>query len=77
MGHSARARIKRSFLESTIEEARSASWIPTAGLEESDHRHCMICNIAIPWETSQGEQIYSSETAFLCSFCFQIFVKPV
>jgi hypothetical protein len=69
------ARIERSFLESNFDEAKSVHWSPTIGPTDGFHSHCMICNIAIPWETSPDEQIYSSGTAFLCSFCFERFVK--
>ncbi len=68
------AKIERSFLKDSIAEARSLVWNPRLPPEE-DHSHCIICNVAIPWDIEPGEQVYQSTYGWLCSYCYTHFVS--
>ena len=69
------AKVERTYLEESTAEARAFDWHMRPPPEESEHTHCVICNIAIPWEISPDEQVYQSPYGWLCCYCFEHFVK--
>ena len=66
------ARVERSFLQANICEARTYAWEKVRWAKAGDHRHCMVCNVAL----SGNDECYSSSGGWLCTYCFETFVAP-
>lgn len=63
------ARIERSFFDENVGEARSCEWSREQLHEAADHRHCIVCGIAI----SRG-YAYRCGHRWLCEYCHETFL---
>ena len=64
------SRIKRSFLEADVAEAREYVW-KKARWELEEHGHCMVCAIAV----SPEDPGHRSACGWLCPYCFARFLN--
>ena len=65
------AKMDRAYFEANIKEAKSALWNPAIIPREADHRHCLVCEIAM----SAGNHAFRSSTGWLCKVCFSGYVE--
>lgn len=63
----------RAFFEDNLTEARSIKWeVDTTG-HRSDHHHCIVCTAPVIAESSVP--VFRSGGRYLCSYCYEHFVK--
>lgn len=65
------ARIRRTFFEENVAEAREYDWACGRWSEDDDHAHCIVCGYAIGTE---NELYYKFRFASLCEYCFDTVV---
>jgi hypothetical protein len=69
------ARIEKGFFEENVREAKRYTWTEIDSSKLDKHVHCLVCGIVIGDQTSEPEKLYKSSGGWLCSYCYQHFVK--
>ena len=69
------ARIEKGFFDDNVREAKSYDWKKIDSLKLTEHVHCLVCGVAIGGGTLSPEKAYKSSGSWLCSYCYEHFVK--
>jgi hypothetical protein len=66
------ARIERTYLEENLQEARAQEWLVPTDQTHYDHRHCMVCTVAI--DMGHHSRYMTSKAGVLCASCYAQFI---
>ena len=60
--------IDKKFFEENVTEAKKYFWLEKPASVISDHRHCIICMMALP--NAQNSNVFVSDNLLLCNHCW-------
>jgi hypothetical protein len=66
--------IERDFYEENVNEARSTNWSKVKIGVKEEHRHCMICGMAIGVSNIYA---FKSPIGWLCTYCHKNFIEMI
>jgi hypothetical protein len=69
------ARIEKEFFDANVSEAKGYDWVEIRTADLAEHFHCMICGITIDPQ-SPTTRAYKSKGVYVCSYCYDHFLKP-
>jgi hypothetical protein len=65
------AKIEKTFFDGNVKEARCYDWSLEQLSPDREHAHCIVCEVTI----KQGVAAYRSRGGWLCTYCYDHFVK--